>query len=214
MNAKFQSMARRGSALAAGLAVLTVAAPAFAHHPMGGGTPSNFFEGLLSGVGHPIIGIDHLAFVIAVGLAASFLARGLAMPAFFVGATILGTVVHLFAVNLPIAEVVISASVLLIGAMVFTSRVLPVLLWAGLFVGAGIFHGYAYGEAIVGAEPTPLAAYLAGFAITQYLIAAGACLFARRVAKTVDAKPVQTRIAGGFVAGIGFVFLFTAVSPF
>ena len=29
-------------------------------------------HGLLSGIGHPIIGFDHLAFVIAVGLIAAF----------------------------------------------------------------------------------------------------------------------------------------------
>ena len=75
-------------------------------------------EGLLSGIGHPIIGIDHLAFVIGIGLAASFLARGLIMPAFFIGATILGTGIHLLAIDLPIAEIVISASVLLLGGMI------------------------------------------------------------------------------------------------
>lgn len=196
------------------LTVLLVAMPAHAHHPMGGVTPSNFFEGLLSGIGHPVIGLDHLAFVIGIGLAASFLARGLAMPAFFVGATLLGTGIHLLAVNLPIVEIVISASVLFLGVMIFTQRKQPLAIWASLFVVAGIFHGYAYGEAIVGAEPTPLLAYLAGFAIVQYLISGGACVVARRASAVVDAKPVGTRIAGGVVAGIGFVFLFTAVAPF
>ena len=39
---------------------------AIAHHPMGGNTPSTLWEGLLSGVGHPIIGFDHLAFIVAM----------------------------------------------------------------------------------------------------------------------------------------------------
>src|SRR5262249_57584778 len=43
--------------------------PAFAHHMMGGRTPSTFMEGLLSGLGHPVIGLDHLAFLLAVGVA-------------------------------------------------------------------------------------------------------------------------------------------------
>lgn len=201
-------------AAAVTLLVLLVAVPAYAHHPMGGVTPSSFGEGLLSGIGHPIIGLDHLAFVLGIGLAASFLARGLAMPAFFVGATLLGTAIHLLAVNLPLVEIVISASVLLLGVMILAKRNQPVLAWAGLFVVAGIFHGYAYGEAIIGAEATPLVAYLAGFALTQYLIAGAAFLVARRVFAFVDAKPVGARIAGGVVAGIGFVFLFTAVAPF
>ncbi len=37
-----------------------------AHHPMGGQTPETFSQGLLSGFGHPIIGIDHLAFLIVI----------------------------------------------------------------------------------------------------------------------------------------------------
>jgi len=37
---------------------------------------------------------------------------------------------------------------------------------------------------------------------------------AKRGVPMLDAKPVETRIAGGFVVGVGFVFLFTAVSPF
>ncbi|MEM9273909.1 MAG: HupE/UreJ family protein [Cyanobacteria bacterium P01_F01_bin.143] len=55
--------------------------PAQAHHPLGGGTPANFIEGLLSGFGHPIIGLDYFAFVIAFGLIAVLTAkRGLLLP--------------------------------------------------------------------------------------------------------------------------------------
>jgi urease accessory protein len=32
---------------------------------------------------------------------------------------------------------------------------------------AGLAHGYAYGEAVIGAEATPLVAYLAGLALVQ-----------------------------------------------
>jgi hypothetical protein len=35
---------------------LLAAAPASAHHVMGGRTPSTFLEGLLSGLAHPVIG--------------------------------------------------------------------------------------------------------------------------------------------------------------
>ena len=200
--------------VAAALVVLLIAVPAYAHHPMGGVIPSTLVEGLLSGIGHPIIGIDHLVFVIGIGLAASFLSRGLAMPGFFVGATLLGTGIHLMAFSLPFVEVVISASVLLLGVMIFIKRSQPLAIWASLFVVTGIFHGYAYGEAIIGAEATPLVSYLAGFAIIQYLIAGAAFLIAVKAQDVVEAKPVGTRLAGSFVAGVGFVFLFTAVAPF
>src|SRR5258706_12280036 len=40
--------------------------PALAHHVMGGQVPVTFRDGLLSGLAHPIIGIDHFAAVVAV----------------------------------------------------------------------------------------------------------------------------------------------------
>lgn len=214
MNLTARNCLHRLPTVAAALVVLLIAVPAYAHHPIGGVTPSTLVEGLLSGIGHPIIGIDHLVFVIGIGLAASFLSRGLAMPGFFVGATLLGTGIHLMAFSLPFVEVVISASVLLLGVMIFVKRSQPLAIWASLFVVAGIFHGYAYGEVIIGAEATPLVSYLAGFAIIQYLIAGAAFLIAVKAQDVVEAKPVGTRLAGSFVAGVGFVFLFTAVAPF
>ena len=48
--------------------VLT-AGNASAHHVMGGRMPSTFTEGLLSGLGHPVIGADHLAFLVGLGIA-------------------------------------------------------------------------------------------------------------------------------------------------
>ncbi len=41
--------------------------PAFAHHVMGGKMPGTFTDGLLSGLGHPVIGLDHFAALVAVG---------------------------------------------------------------------------------------------------------------------------------------------------
>ena len=51
-------------------ATIASVAAAHAHHVMGGQTPATFVQGLLSGFGHPIIGIDHLAFIVAMGVAA------------------------------------------------------------------------------------------------------------------------------------------------
>jgi len=39
------------------------AAPAFAHHPLAGMSLQTFAHGILSGVGHPLLGFDHLFFV-------------------------------------------------------------------------------------------------------------------------------------------------------
>src|SRR5438552_688041 len=50
-------------AAAVSLLAVLAATPAFAHHVMGGRTPATFMEGLLSGLAHPLIGPDHLAFL-------------------------------------------------------------------------------------------------------------------------------------------------------
>ena len=63
----------KNRAIAFGFAasILIPAFPVLAHHPNGGETPSNFIQGFLSGLGHPVIGIDHLVFVVAIGLLAA-----------------------------------------------------------------------------------------------------------------------------------------------
>ncbi|MET0472193.1 MAG: HupE/UreJ family protein, partial [Xanthobacteraceae bacterium] len=49
--------------------LLLMTESASAHHVMGGRTPTTFVEGFLSGLGHPVIGPDHLAFLLAIGVA-------------------------------------------------------------------------------------------------------------------------------------------------
>ena len=56
---------------AAALTLTFAAAPALAHHPLGGMPMETFTHGVLSGIGHPLLGFDHLFFVIAMGVAAA-----------------------------------------------------------------------------------------------------------------------------------------------
>lgn len=191
--------------IAAVAAALVTSFPALAHHPMGGETPATFGAGLLSGIGHPIVGLDHLAFVVAVGIAATLTPKRYLMPLAFVGATVLGTLIHLMAIGLPAVEFMIALSVAVLGVMLLSGREYPLAAYAAVFALAGLFHGHAYGEAVFGAEATPVVAYLAGFGLTQYLIAIGAGLAATALFGAAGAafKNVPVRIAGGVVAGAG-----------
>ena len=185
---------------------LAAAGPALAHHPMGGETPATLAQGLLSGIGHPVLGLDHLAFVIAVGIAAVLAGRRFALPLAFIVATVAGTLVHLAAFDLPAPEWVIAASVAVVGLMIASGRTFSTALYALVFAAAGLFHGFAYGEAVFGAETTPVLAYLAGFAATQYAIAvvAGTAIVGGVGAAM---RAVPARVAGGMVAGAGLLLV-------
>ena len=90
-------------------------------------------------------------------------------------------------------------------------RSLPASAGAALFAFAGLFHGAAYGAAVIGAETTPIAAYLIGFSAVQMAIALAAALLVRSVWKAGSAAAVQPRLAGAVCAGIGLVFTVEAL---
>ena len=197
------------------LGFLIFAPGAIAHHPLGGKLPANFFEGIMSGFGHPVIGFDHLAFIIASGLIAVGIARGILIPVAFVIATGIGALIHLQAINLPMPEIIIAASVAVFGILLFignkqTKAANYTLVVAGLAALAGIFHGYAYGEGIFGAEPTPLVAYLLGFMAIQLGISLGVYFIASKAVTNIP-RQYLTRFAGGAIGSTGIVFLSSAI---
>lgn len=162
----------RARGLAAGTLVLaSLVTPAHAHHVMDGALPRTALDAFLAGVGHPIIGLDHLAFVIGAGLMSALAGATLWLPLAFVAATLLGATFHLFGAALPFAEGVIAISVLLVAVGIYRQEVLDRGVLVAGFVVAGIAHGYAYGESIIGAEAAPLGTYLIGFALVQWVIA-------------------------------------------
>jgi urease accessory protein len=177
---------------------------------MGGATPTTFTQGMLSGIAHPVIGLDHLAFLMVAALLSAALsgrARYL-VPLAFVGATVIGTLYHLSAADLPMAETVIALSALLGGVAVLLRRSAPALLIGGLFGLIGVFHGYAYGESIIGAEQTPLLSYLIGFALIQYAIIAGGIKGLSLIARRSDRlQLIAIRLGGLFAATTGALFL-------
>ncbi len=184
---------------------LLAAAPASAHHVMGGKTPSTFIEGLLSGLGHPVIGLDHLAFLLAVGVVVGVGGLNLALPAVFVAAMAIGVAMHVIGIGLPAAEIIVALSVLLAGGLIARGRALPVAIWTTLFAVAGLFHGYAFGESIFGAETAPLGSYLLGLVAVQSALTVGIALVARRMGAGVS--ELAPRLAGALIVGVGFTAL-------
>lgn len=179
-------------------AVTLAATPAMAHHAMGGEMPTTLAQGLLSGVAHPVIGVDHLVMIVAIGLFAGIKRQGLALPIAFCLAAMAGTGLHLLSLSLPGAELWVTGSVLLLGLLMLVQERLNLAAIFGLIGLAGLFHGYAYGESIFGVEGTPLVAYLVGFTAIQMAIGVGVA----QIAKTMDLA--KFRSAGFMVVGVGF----------
>ena len=190
------------------MGVLIMSTPAFAHHPLGGRLPANVFEGFFSGVAHPVIGFDHLAFVIAAGLVGVLSKRGIVIPITFVAASLGGTGLHLLLMDLPAPELVISASVLVFGILLAFGQSFNLLLVVVLGIIAGIFHGYAYGEAVVGAEMTPLFSYLVGFTSIQLVISLSAWKLGNVWLKNNAIQGLlHLRFIGFTICGLGAAFL-------
>lgn len=205
-------MHRRRLSLSAALVLLAAAEPAFAHHLMGGRMPSTFGEGLLSGLGHPVIGIDHFAAVVAVGCLAAVHRAFVPLTIGFVVAMMAGVALHLHGATVPGAELLVALSVIALGALMLRRREMPMRAALTSFVLVGLIHGYALGESIYGAEPTPLYAYLTGLAVIQCAVALGAGVLARAATKR-QTEPALVRLVGAGIAGIGLAVLVQQMIP-
>lgn len=186
-------------------------ASVLAHHPMGGTTPETFLHGLLSGIGHPILGLDHFAFIVGIGLLAGITGFGLVLPILFVAAMTAGLAWHVAGIGIPYVELLVALSVLAIGVAIAWRHAAGSKLVATAFATAGLLHGFALGETAIGAEATPLAAYIVGLCVTQMTVAALAWQLARGQAHVganaseVVPRPVPAyvRTAGIAIAVIG-----------
>jgi urease accessory protein len=196
-----------------GLIVLALnSAPAFAHHVMGGRMAATFGEGILSGLGHPVIGLDHLAAVVAVGCLAAGHRAVSALVVAFVLAMMAGVALHLHGATVPGAEILVALTVIALGALMLRHRQMPMGAALVLFAMVGVIHGYALGESIYGAESTPLYAYLLGLAVIQSAIPLTAAKVARSLAQRLPDLSLL-RLVGAGIAGIGLAVLMQQVIP-
>jgi urease accessory protein len=195
-------MRRQISALSL-LALLPL--PAAAHHPMSGGMPETLWQGFASGIGHPVIGLDHLAFLLAAGALAAALPRAQALRAIagFLMAGMAGLALHMAGIGLGMTGALVAVSVLLAGlALLGAQRVTAPALLAG-FALAGLFHGHAFAEAVIGAEATPIVAYMAGLGVIQGGLMLGAMALAREATRARWLRPAMGAAAS--FAGLGFL---------
>lgn len=130
--------------------------------------------GFLEGLTHPILGLDHVLAMVAVGLLAAQMGgrARLALPVSFLAAMTLGGVVGMAGVALPIVEPMILASIVILGMMLAAAFAFS-LPAAAVVVGVlALFHGHAHGQEMPEAASGLL--YAMGFLIgTAFLHAVG-----------------------------------------
>ena len=195
------ALKRLGLRIFVSIGLLLVAFPASAHHGMGEELPTNFFQGFMSGIAHPLIGIDHFAFILSAGLLAATQQKGIFIPISFVLAAMLGAGIHVAGFDTSGIELWVSGSVLLFGILLSLKNRPNTTVIVLLSAIAGIFHGYAYGESIFGAESTPLFAYLLGFTAIQLLVIMVIFALGKKMLSG------QSQSSGLVLSGVGLAFL-------
>lgn len=161
--------------------------------------------GLISGLLHPVLGVDHLVAMVAVGLWGAILGAPSiwVLPVTFPVVMAFGALLGVAGVPLPATEVAIAASALALGAMVL-AKVKPPVWAAAVLVGFfAIFHGHAHGTEIPTAS-NPLA-YGVGFVVATGLLHLSGILIGLLV--KWPSGMMIVRACGAAIAAVGVWFL-------
>lgn len=166
--------------------------------------------GFLSGLAHPVSGLDHVLAMVAVGLWGAVLGPPAiwVLPVAFPVMMAVGGLMGLLGFPLPGVEIGIAASAIVLGAVVLT-ELRPSLRLATVLVAIfAIFHGHAHGRELPDGASALL--YSLGFVMaTGLLHAVGIMLGA---ADRWSAGRRAIRAAGGGVVLAGLFFLWKAVA--
>jgi urease accessory protein len=192
-------LTRRLLALPATLALLPTAA--MAHTGVGD------VGGFAHGFWHPITGLDHVLAMVLIGVLAWQLGgRALwLVPATFVLVMAAGGALGVAGMALPLVELGIALSVVVLGAAVALGIRAPVSVAMGVAGLFAIFHGHAHGAEMPG-DASGLA-YGVGFMIATALLHLCGLGLGYLVAAAGDRYAVVVRSAGGLAALAGVAIL-------
>lgn len=199
---RFEAPTARAALLA--LALAFVARAALAHEQVGAAA------GFLTGLRHPISGLDHVLAMIAVGLWGAQLGAPAiwVLPVAFPMTMAVGGFLGLLGVPLPGVEIGIGFSALLLGSMVALEARPPLAVAALLVAFFAIFHGYAHG--------VELPAGQSGLTYSIGFVIATGCLHGVGIAIGLVHRwrwgKVALRVAGAAVALAGVYFTWRAVA--
>ena len=147
------------------LSSLMISEPAFAHV-----SEEGLKGGFISGYIHPLLGWDHVAAMVAVGIWGAFLGHRAIwiLPIVFPFIMVIGGILGMVGVPVPFIVPGIALSSIIIGLAIAFKWQAP--LWiASIIVGSfAIYHGYAHGQNLPAAS-NPIA-FALGFVLGLSLI--------------------------------------------
>ncbi|MDA0887737.1 MAG: HupE/UreJ family protein [Cyanobacteria bacterium] len=190
-------------ATAAGAVMLLGTSPVLAHGAAAGGA--------LGGLTHPLLGLDHLFMLMAVGTAAALISARLLVWA--LAGAVLGAAIGLAGLNLPSAEVMAALSIsavaglsLLAGKAVRTADANGPISIRGAVVGSGVaIHAMLHG--LESPQDGNTLIWWSGALLSSALVCAGTCLLLKKLPPSLTKAAAITLTAIGGLLAIGQVGL-------
>jgi len=182
------------ASVAAASSVLLSSLPAQAHGGVHGG--------VLAGLGHPLLGLDHLFLLISVGAAASSLSPWLL--AWALGGAVAGALLGTAGVMLPAAEVLAALAISSVGLLILASRRLldPTSPWIGPILAAAVgTHGLLHGHE--SPQDSTNVLWWAGALVSAVLVSGSSYLLLRKLSVSSTRWVAMGMIATGALLAFG-----------
>ncbi|WP_320663516.1 HupE/UreJ family protein [Prochlorococcus sp. MIT 1223] len=187
--------------------LIAVVSPGLAHHPfgMGDGSDLSVWQSLVSGVGHPLLGPDHLLFMLGIALLGLKSTKRWVLPllAFGLGGSAFAQLQPLPYLLTPWIEAIVSLSLAIEGCIVLN------FLSSKWLLPMFALHGYLLGNTIVGVESTPLIGYFVGLFLGQGSLLLLVTAASQKVINSFDVN--RQNVFAGIWIGIGVAFSWVAL---
>jgi urease accessory protein len=166
--------------------------------------------GFLSGLSHPVSGLDHVVAMVAVGLwGAQLGAPALwVLPVAFPMLMAFGGMLGLVGIPVPGIEIGIALSAVVLGALVLGQVRLPLAAAVAVVAFFAVFHGHAHGTELEAGQNAIL--YSLGFVVATGMLH-GAGIVIGLIQRLEFGRHVL-RGAGALVAAAGIYFLWGTVA--
>ncbi len=162
--------------------------------------------GLTSGILHPLLGLDHLIAMLAVGILSYQMKKGFIwkLPLAFVVFMCLGGIWGIFSTPMIIVELGIALSLVTLGIMIFKHTLIPRTLALAIVSMFAIFHGYAHGIEIPSLTSPTI--YIVGFICSTITLHIAGILLAKYCSK-LQTSLISLQHIGSVIFMIGCYFL-------